>query len=339
MSAVATAADLTVTKTHAGRLTQGQTGATYTVTVRNSGHGPTSGLVTVVDTLPSGLTATALSGTGWSCTVGTLTCTRSDALARGASYPAVTVTVNVASTAPASVTNQVTVSGGGETNTANDSASDATAITPVADLTVTKTHAGTFTQGQTGATYTVTVRNSGTGPTSGLVTVVDTLPSGLTATGLSGTGWSCTLGTLTCTRSDALASGASYPAVTVTVNVASTAPASVTNLATVSGGGETNTSQRQRERPDGDHAGVRRSDGDEDARGHVTQGQTGAPYTLTVRNSGTGPTSGLVTVVDTLPSGLTATALSGTGWSCTVGTLTCTRSDALAAGRAIRRSR
>ena len=103
----------------------------------------------------------------------------------GASYPAMTVTVNVASTAPASVTNTATVSGGGQTNTANDSASDVTTITPVpvANLTVTKTHAGTLTQGQTGATYTVTVRNSGTGPTSGLVTVVDTLPSGLTATG------------------------------------------------------------------------------------------------------------------------------------------------------------
>ena len=88
--------------------------------------------MTVVDTLPSGLTATALAGTGWSCTLGTLTCTRSDALAAGASYPAVTVTVNVASTAPASVTNQATVSGGGETNTANNSASDPTAITPAA---------------------------------------------------------------------------------------------------------------------------------------------------------------------------------------------------------------
>ena len=120
-----------MTKTHAGTLTQGQTGAPYTVTVRNSGTGPTSGLVTVVDTLPSGLTATALSGTGWSCTVGTLTCTRSDALGSGASYPAMTVTVSVASTAPASVTNLATVSGGGQTDTANDSASDVTAITPV----------------------------------------------------------------------------------------------------------------------------------------------------------------------------------------------------------------
>src|SRR6185369_1791361 len=159
-TAITQVPDVTVTKTHVGGFTQGQTGAAYTLTVRNSGAGSTSGAVSVVDTLPAGLTATALTGTGWSCTLATLTCTRSDALAAGTNYPAVTVTVTVASTAPASVTNQATVSGGGETNTANNSASDPTAIAaaPVADLTVTKTHAGGFTQGQTGATYTLTAR-------------------------------------------------------------------------------------------------------------------------------------------------------------------------------------
>src|SRR4029079_2278158 len=92
-------------------------------------------------------------------------------------------------------------------------------VAPTPDLTVTKTHAGGFTQGQTGATYAVTVGNGGTGPTSGTGTLVDTLPSGLTATGLTGTGWTCAVGTLTCTRSDALAAAASYPVVTVTVTV------------------------------------------------------------------------------------------------------------------------
>ena len=50
----------------------------------------------------------------------TLTATRSDALAAGGSYPAITLTVNVAANAPASVTNTATVSGGGEVNTGND---------------------------------------------------------------------------------------------------------------------------------------------------------------------------------------------------------------------------
>ena len=232
-------ADLTISKTHSGNFTQGQIGATYTITVTNSGAGATTGTVTVSDSVPAGLTATNASGSGWTCGV---TCTRSDVLAAGASYPSITLTVNVAGNAPASVTNTATVSGGGETNTANDSASDNTTINAVvADLTVTKTHAGNFTQGQIGATYTITVTNSGAGVTVGTVTVVDTLPAGLTPTSVAGTGWTCNIVALTCTRGDALVSGASYPPITLTVSVANNAPPSVINTATVSGGGETNT--------------------------------------------------------------------------------------------------
>src|SRR4029077_6626222 len=95
----------------------------------------TSGSVAVVDTLPSTLTATALNGTGWNCSLGTLSCTRSDTLLSGTSYPTITLTVNVSANAPASITNSVTVSGGGETNTTNDAASDVTAINTPPDLT------------------------------------------------------------------------------------------------------------------------------------------------------------------------------------------------------------
>ena len=161
-----------------------------------------------------------MSGNGWTCSLST--CTRSDVLANCASYPAITLTVNVASNAPASVTNIVTVSGGGELNTANDTASDPTTIVQVADLTITKTHSGSFTQGQSGATYVLTIPNVGPGPTSGTVTVTDTLPAGLTATAMAGTGWTCSLSS--CTRSDALAAGSSYAPITVTVNVANDAP-------------------------------------------------------------------------------------------------------------------
>ena len=87
------------------------------------------------------------------------------------------------------------------------------------DLTITKSHAGNFQQGGSGA-YTLTATNIGAGPTSGTVSVFDTLPAGLTAAAISGTGWSCVLSGLSCTRSDVLAAGAAYPSITVTVNVA-----------------------------------------------------------------------------------------------------------------------
>ena len=183
-----------------------------------------------------------MSGTNWNCTLGTLTCTRADLLAPGASYPAITVTVNVANNAPASVTNVVSVSGGGEINTSNDTANDVTGVNTSPDLTLAKSHSGNFVQGQTGAAYTITATNSGGAPTSGTVTVRDTLPASLTATAIGGPNWNCTLATLSCTRTDVLAAGAGFPAITLTVNVASNAPASVTNTATISGGSETNVS-------------------------------------------------------------------------------------------------
>ncbi len=127
-TAAAQAPDLTITKTHNGNATAGQTGFQYNITVSNSGTASTSGTVTVMDTLPSGLTATAISGSGWNCTVATSTCTRSDALGNGASYPAITLTVNVASNAPSSLVNSATVSGGGESDTSNDTAIDPTTV-------------------------------------------------------------------------------------------------------------------------------------------------------------------------------------------------------------------
>ena len=116
-----------------GRSRQGQVGATYTLTVNNVGTAATAGTVTVTDALPSGLIATALNGTGWACTLATLSCTRSDALGAGSSYPSITLTVDVETTAPSSVTNIATAAGGGEINTANDTANDLTTISASAD--------------------------------------------------------------------------------------------------------------------------------------------------------------------------------------------------------------
>jgi hypothetical protein len=120
-------------------------------------------------------------------------------------------------------------------------------------LDIVKTHSGrnaisvdplgVFSQGDTGDTYTVTVSNqsgAGGGATSGTVTVTDTVTSsGMTLTGMQGTGWSCAIPT--CTRSDALAGGSSYPPITATVNVGATANQLQVNSATVSGGASPST--------------------------------------------------------------------------------------------------
>ena len=232
-----TSSCLTIANTHAASFMQGQFGATYTVVVSNqAGANPTSGTVTVTETVPSGLTLVSMSGTGWLCPNNV--CTRGDALPGGAGYPPIAVTVNVAADASSQVVNQVTVSGGGSgTATASDPTTVITLASPV--LVISKTHASVFSQGQSGAAYAVTVSNqAGAGATSGTVTVTDTVPGGLTVTLMYGAGWAC--GGNTCSRSDTLAGGASYPVINVMVNVAANAVSPQVNAVSVSGGGAAN---------------------------------------------------------------------------------------------------
>ena len=164
---------LSITKSHSGNFAQGQQGAAYTLVVSNTANAaPTAGTVTVTDVAPAGLTVVSMTGDGWQC--GTNSCSRTDSLAAGASYPAVDVRVNVTTTATSPQVNAVTVSGGGSAAAA---ATDSTVIVANAPaLTITKTHVGDFTQEQDGV-YTIVVSNAvGAGATSGVVTVSDTLP-------------------------------------------------------------------------------------------------------------------------------------------------------------------
>ena len=111
---------LGVAVSHAGTVAQGQTGLTYSVLVSNAaGAGPTGSATTVTENLPPGLTLVSIGGTGWGCSGAS--CTRSDTLGAGASYPPITVTVDVAADAPPQLNNQVTVGfGGAVTATASD---------------------------------------------------------------------------------------------------------------------------------------------------------------------------------------------------------------------------
>ena len=202
--------------------------------------------VAVTDNLPAGMVIATPNGLNNTCggiataTAGSSSVSLTGGTIATGSTCTVTVSVRTSSTGNfVNTTGAVSSTNGGTGNTAT-----ATLTVQPADLTITKVHNGTFSRGQNGATYTITVNNIGAGPTTGTVTVVDTLPNvanTIVPTALSGTGWACTLGTLTCTRSDVLAPGASYPAITLTVNVPINIKNTFTNTVTVSGGGETNT--------------------------------------------------------------------------------------------------
>lgn len=114
--------DLLVSKAHTpAKFTTNNVG-TYTVTVRNAGQRASTGVYTVSDRLPAGITLAATpSGTGWACVgavgASSFSCTNSTAIAAGAtSAQTIQAPVNVATAAAAAspVQNVVMVDGGGE---------------------------------------------------------------------------------------------------------------------------------------------------------------------------------------------------------------------------------
>ena len=82
--------------------------------------------------------------------------------------------------------------------------------------------------------YIIRVTNDGPANVSGTTTVTDTLPAGIAPNGtISASGWSCTGTTsISCTRSNTLGSGVSFPEIVVPVIVTATT-GTITNTATV----------------------------------------------------------------------------------------------------------
>ena len=328
VTVTAVSPDLTISKAHVGTgFTQGQQGAQYTITVNNIGAGTANGTITVTDTLPAGLTFASGTGTGWNCSaVGqTVTCTDAGTPIAGSGSSTITLNVNVANNASTPLSNTATVACScAESSTSNNSSTpDSVTVTgALPDLTISKAHVGTgFTQGQQGAQYTLTVNNIGAGASSGTVTVTDTLPAGLTFAGGAGTGWTCSAVGQAVTCSDAstpiAANGSST--ITLSVNVAANASTPLSNTAAVACSCTESSTSNNTSAPDS--VTVTGSLPDLTiTKAHVganfTQGQTGAQYTLTVNNGGSGATTGTITVSDTLPSGLTFASGSGGGFSC-----------------------
>lgn len=316
-----------------GNFSSGQKNASYTISVSNTGNGATSGTVTVADP-PTGFAIAAISGPGWGgCTPATPTCTRSDPVAAGQSFPPITVTGNVTAANGTPVTIPVTVSGGG-TSAAVTVNPTPTVTVAAPSLSIFKTHAGNFTAGQQSATYSLTVQNGASaGATNAKVTVTETVPSGETLVSMSGNGWTCpgAGGANTCDRNDALSSGASYPALSVSVNVAANATSPQVNQGSVAGGGMSGSASANDSTiisglaPD---LAVVTSHGSNFGAGNDNT------FTLAVSNVGNASTTGPVTVTDTLDSQLTFVSGTAAGWSCGAAgqSVTCTNPGPIAAG-------
>ncbi|MFW5691415.1 MAG: hypothetical protein ACOCXZ_02830, partial [Chloroflexota bacterium] len=243
--------DLAITKSHTDQFVVGLQ-RDFTLTVRNVGSGPTTGAITMTDTLPGGMTFVSGTGSGWTCGAAgqVVTCTNAGPLAPGA-QTSITLTVDVGVGALGAQVNTASVSTPGDTNPANDSDSDNVDVlaTGAPDLAIDKSHQGDFVQNNPDPyVYTLAVTNVGTEPvTTGPITVIDNVPAAfVTVDTTSGTGWDCaaTVGNaVSCDYTGTLPvnPGAALPEISISVFAdGPSAPGTFDNIATVSAPEDTN---------------------------------------------------------------------------------------------------
>ncbi len=278
------ATDLMLSVTSAGTFTIGTT-PSYLLTVTNLGSNATNVPMTILDTLPAGIGFVSATGGGWTCGGGPqiVTCINPAPL-QPAATTSLVWTVSVGDAAYPSVTNLVSLGYAADVDLSNNSARRPTTVrrprpgisvptptnpapgaTPTAtplgatatpssaaatDLLLTNTASSAFRVGSQGI-YTLSVRNVGLGDTNVPVTVVDTLPAGLSLVAAdTSDGFSCTSAgrDVSCVRAAAITAGSSA-AVILSVDVGSAAFPTVTNAATVFYAGDTDTSNNTAKRP------------------------------------------------------------------------------------------
>ncbi|WP_166787244.1 MULTISPECIES: S-layer family protein [unclassified Cryobacterium] len=334
------AADVTLAKTAGSALVAGRsTPDAFSITVSNTGPDTAVGAVaghnfTVTDTptqpLPTGITATGATGTGWSCTVpnavtGAFSCERVNAnetLAANAAFPAITVAMLAGSGVPngTAVVNSATVSARTfDPLLGNNTASATNTVTTSADLGITKLASGVFAAGDT-ATWTIDVTNAGPSTSVGPITVTDTLPGHLSAVSVTGTGWTCTTAAtpVSCVSAGGLALSATSR-LTVTATIDSDFTGSLTNTVAVTGTtpdpNPANNSSAPTT-PVGSATTLSIAKTLQDAQ--LVPG-TDATYRFVVANTGRADARN-VRIADALPNGLTFVRLAaGTpgAWTCT----------------------
>jgi uncharacterized repeat protein (TIGR01451 family) len=317
-------ADLRITKTDGiSEIAPGRP-VTYTITVTNLGPSDAPG-TRVVDSFPA-----ALTGVTWVCNAspgsscapgagGTGNIDRVVSLAADGSVT-YTATATVSPAVTGTLTNTATVqppAGIPDPVAGNNTATDTDTLTPVADLSITKTdNSATAVPGRP-VTYTITVTNLGPSDAP-VTTVTDTFPAGL-----SGTAWTCTASAgSSCTANGGgqILDTARLPAAgivtyTATAQLSRAATQPLTNTASVEPQlgvtdpvpGNNSATDTDTLAPQSDLAVVK-----DDGVATATSGGT-VTYTITVTN--TGPSDALgVSVADTFPGVVTSVS-----WTCAAG--------------------
>jgi len=328
--AAPTSADLAITKTDAADPVAVNGSVVYTLTIRNNGPADATG-VTVVDTLPAGVTfVSAVPSQGAACTgTATVSCVLG-ALATGAQA---TVVVTVTAPTPGVITNTATVSAT-EPDPAplNNTATEPTTIGNAtdADLRVTKLDSPdpVFVNGL--VAYTILVENRGPAAAAS-VQLTDAVPAGTVFESLaSPAGWTCTTpalgatGTVSCSVATLAAGTSATFDLRVRLNAGTSAGTTLSNTVAVSSAtadpdpsNNTDTEPTLVVAPGTADLVIIKTDAPDPQA-------AGAPVSYSFAITNNGPTTATnVTVSDTLPAG-TAFVTGSAGCSVAAGVVTCT---------------
>ena len=311
-------ADLAITKTDNVTSVSPGTATTYTITVTNNGPSNVVG-AKISDVLPatiSSATYTAVGGGGASGFTASGSGNINDTsvnLPRNATVT-YTLVANISAAATGSLANTATVTaplGVTDPTPANNSATDTDTLTPIADLSITKTDGATTAVPGAAISYTIIATNNGPSDVTG-ATVADTLPATIgrvSWTCVASSGSSCTAsGTGNINVAVNLLAGGTA---TFTVNgtVSSAATGTLANTATITApAGVTDPTPGNNSATDTDTLApqVTLAVAKTDGSANYTPGGT-ATYTITVTNTGASNASN-VTVTDALPVGVTLSA-------------------------------
>jgi uncharacterized repeat protein (TIGR01451 family) len=325
-------ADLSIVKTDSPDPVNAGSALTYTLTVSNAGPSSASSVI-VSDTLPAGTTFVSASSASFTCSFAspTVTCT-APSFAAGA-----TGTITITATAPANggtISNTASVTAQTpDPNTANNSSTATTIVTPVADLVVTKTDSPDPVTVGSNLTYSIGVTNNGPSTATNVV-LTDTVPSATTFVSASSTQGTCSqsAGVVTCNIGTLNNGNSAVVTMIVTTTVSGTLTNTATATATESDpntGNNTATATTTVNAAAADLSITKSA-----SATSVLVGQN-ITYSIGVSNAGPQPATN-VTITDPVPVGTTFVSASSSQGSCSQasGVVTCALGSLAVSGSA-----
>jgi uncharacterized repeat protein (TIGR01451 family) len=304
--------------------------ATYVLKVGNSGTAATSAVATVSDSIDANLAIGTLPG-ACSALGQVVSCTVPAGLAVGGSASFTIPVTPMPAANNTVVANSAQVSGGGDATCPAAARCTAAVTTPVnaPKLDVTKAASSAAFVVGVPASYTLTVRNSGTAPTAGAITLSDSLDATLTA-GAMPSGCTLAAPVVTCTSMAVLAAGG---VLSFVIPVTPTAAGSLSNTASLTAAGGDPSCPAAAHCSGTVVTAVGAPQLTMQKLGSTSSFVVGVPasYTLRITNSGTAATTALATIVDNVPADL-AIGIPPAGCTVAGQAVTCTVAIGLAPG-------